>query len=141
MKIEGKISPPRGAKNKFWGAEIPLLEIYTQGKSKADAYLMAKDAVETLVDKKGFEITCSPTKGNGFMLSANDSAAFIAFILGRLRSNHHLTARQMAERLGSSSPNAYARYEQGMAMPKLDTLEELLLAIDPALGLVLVSIE
>ncbi|MGK5082687.1 type II toxin-antitoxin system HicB family antitoxin [Bdellovibrionota bacterium FG-1] len=139
MKVEGKVTPPRGAKNKYWGVEIPLLEIYTQGKTKADAYLMAKDAIESLIDKKGFEAFCVPSKGNRFMMTANDSATFVAFILGRLRVAHNLTARQMSERLQSSSPNAYARYEQGRAMPKLDKLEELLHAIDPTLGLVLVA--
>ncbi len=139
MKIEGKLMPPRGIKNKYWAVEIPLLDIHTQGKSKVDAYFMAKDAVETLVDKKGFEMICSPSKGNRFMLSANDPAAFVAFILGRLRVAHNLTARQMAKRLRSSSPNAYARYEQGRTMPKLDTLEELLRAIDPTLELLLVA--
>ncbi|MBI3535520.1 MAG: helix-turn-helix transcriptional regulator [Deltaproteobacteria bacterium] len=139
MKIEGKLTPPRGSKNKYWCVEIPLLEIYTQGESKSDAYFMAKDAVETLVAKKGFKMICAPGKGNRFMLTANDPVTFVAFILGRLRVAHNLTARQMAERLQSSSPNAYARYEQGRTIPKLDTLEELLRAIDPSLGLVLVA--
>jgi predicted RNase H-like HicB family nuclease len=133
------VTPPRGVKNKYWGVEIPVLEIYTQGKTKADAYLMAKDAIEALVDKKGFKAICVPSKGNRFMLTANGPGTFIAFILGRLRTSHNLTARQMADRLQSSSPNAYARYEQGRTMPKLDTLEELLHAIDPTLGLLLVA--
>jgi len=137
MKVEGKITPPRGAKNKYWGVEIPVLDIHTQGKSKADAYLMAKDAIESLVNKKSFEVICAPGKGNNFILTSNDTMTFVAFVLGRLRIAHNLTARQMAKRLRSSSPNSYARYEQGRAMPKLDTLEELLRAIDPTLGLVL----
>ncbi len=139
MKIEGKLTPPRGTKNKHWGVEIPVLEIYTQGKSKADAYMMAKDAIESLVDKKGFKAICIPGKGNRFTISSNDTAIFVAFVLNRLRVARNLTTRQMAERLRSSSPNTYARYEQGRAMPKLDTLEALLRAIDPTLGLVLTA--
>ena len=137
MQIEGKIAPPKGRKNRFWSVEIPLLEIYTQGKSREDAYRMVKDAVESLVNKKGFSVTVTPDKGNAFGVSSNDFATFLSFVLARLRTSHHLSAREVAERLSSSSPNAYARYERGKAMPKLDTLLQLLRAIDPRLSLVL----
>ena len=137
MKIEGRVTPPRCTKNKHWSVEISLLDIHTQGSSKADAYLMAADAIEALVDKKGFKVICTPSKGNGFVLTANDRATFMSFVLGRLRTTRNLSVREMAERLHASSPNTYARYEQGRAMPKFDTLEALLQAIDPRLGLVL----
>jgi transcriptional regulator with XRE-family HTH domain len=54
-----------------------------------------------------------------------------------MRSARKLTAREIAARLDSSSPNAYARYEQGKAMPRIDTLEDLIHAIDPKLNLIL----
>ncbi len=46
MKIEGKLIKS----GKWWAVEIPLLLIYTQGKTKRHAYLMAADAVEAIVD-------------------------------------------------------------------------------------------
>ena len=137
MKVEGKLVAPKGGKNKYWGVVVPLLEIHTQGESRDDAYRMAQDAIESLVDKRGFRVICVPGKGNRFILTSNDSGTFLAFILSRLRTASHLTARQVAARLKSSSPNAYARYEQGKAIPRMDTLEELLKAIDPSLELVL----
>ena len=137
MKIEAKLIPPKNKKNKLWGVEIPLLEIHTQGKSKEDAYLMAADAVESLVNKKGFKIICQPEEGSYFTLTANDQNIFLAFVLARLRLSHKLTAREVASRLNSNSPNAYARYEQAKAIPKFDTLELLLKAINPKLHLVL----
>ncbi|MFH1016647.1 MAG: type II toxin-antitoxin system HicB family antitoxin [Pseudomonadota bacterium] len=137
MRIEGKVTPPKGRKNRFWGVEIPLLEVYTQGKSREDAYRMARDAIESLVNKKGFSVTITPAKRNLFEVSSDDFATFLAFVLTRLRTSHHLSAREVSERLSSSSPNAYVRYERGKAMPKLNTLLQLLRAIDPRLSLVL----
>jgi hypothetical protein len=137
MRIEGKITPPKGSKNRYWSVEIPILEIFTQGKSREDAHRMAKDAIESLVNKKGFAVTVTGEKGNSFTVFSDDFATFLAFVLTRLRTNHHLSARETAGRLSSSSPNAYVRYERGKAMPKLDTLLALLRAIDPRLSLVL----
>ena len=39
------------------------------------------------------------------------------FILRRIRMAHNLSAREVAKRLNSSSPNSYARYEQGKQIP------------------------
>ncbi|MFH1263005.1 MAG: helix-turn-helix transcriptional regulator [Pseudomonadota bacterium] len=137
MNLEGRVIPPKGRRNPHWSVEIPLLEIYTQGRSRNDAYRMARDAVESLVNRKGFHVTVTPGKGNAFDVSANDFPIFLAFVLARLRTGHRLSTRQVAERLSSTSPNAYARYERGRAMPKLDTLLTLLRAINPRLSLVL----
>ena len=52
MKIEGRLEK---CKN-YWAVSIPLLLIYTQGKSKKEALMMAKDAVECLVEEKNFKI-------------------------------------------------------------------------------------
>ena len=38
----------------FWAIEVPLLNIYTQGKDRDDAYRMLKDAMETLAEEKDF---------------------------------------------------------------------------------------
>lgn len=137
MTIEGYLTPPKGKKNPYWSVEIPLLEIYTQGKTEKAAYAMAADAVEALVNKEGFRVIVTPRKKHTFALRSEDTPTFLAFILSRLRSTHQLTAREVAERLESSSPNRYARYEQGKTMPKLDTLQDLLKAINSDLELVL----
>jgi ribosome-binding protein aMBF1 (putative translation factor) len=137
MKIEGRMKPPRGKKDRYWGVEIPLLSIFTQGRNRKDAYAMAADAVEALVGRKGFKAHCTPGPRNTFTVSASDTAAFVAFVLVRLRETYGLTVRDMAKRLHSSSPNSYARYEQGKAVPTVEKLEQLLRAIDPKLEPVL----
>ena len=45
--------------------------------------------------------------------------------------------REVANRLKSASPTAYAQYEQGKRAPSLGKLRELLHAIDPKLDAVL----
>ena len=56
---------------------------------------------------------------------------FLALLLRRQRERQGLTLAEAAERLGQSSRNAYARYEQGKAMPTLEKLEQLLQAVAP----------
>lgn len=41
------------------------------------------------------------------------------------------SGREAAKRMGSTSPNAYARYEQGMVKPSFQKYEQLLHAVNP----------
>ncbi len=43
---------------KILAVEFPALGIHTQGKSKAEAYEMAKDALEAVVDKLNDQGSC-----------------------------------------------------------------------------------
>ena len=122
---------------KWYAAEVPVLGIDTQGKSKANAYSMVKDAIESLVKKAGFAVTIYPGKGNYFEVGANDQAAWVAFLLLRQRMVHGLSLADVAERLGAKSRNAYARYEQGESVPTADKLMKLLAALEPGRDFVL----
>lgn len=131
MRFEGKLYRPHGKKNKYWSVEIPILNIHTQGKSRKDALEMVKDAVESLVNKKGFRVQVYPGEENTFSIGAKDSRTLISFMLKRQREFRELTIREVALRLRSKSPNAYAQYEQGKISPSVDKLIELLKALDP----------
>lgn len=131
MRLEGKLYQPSGKKDKYWSVEIPLLHIHTQGRSRKDAMAMAQDAIESLVFKKGFSVDIYPGDEETFTVSANDSKALIALMLKRQREFQHLTVREVASRLSSHSPNAYAQYEQGKVNPSFDKLIRLLRAINP----------
>ncbi len=120
---------------KFWLVEIPLLDYMTQGLSKKDAYKMAADIVESGVHQKGFAMEVIPHGQDQFYLRANNSALLIAHMLRRLRQKHGLTVREAAKKLGSTSPNAYAAYEQGRASPSIEKLEQLLKAVDENLDI------
>jgi predicted RNase H-like HicB family nuclease len=130
MRLEGKVWKDTGSK--YWLIEVPLLDVMTQGTSKEDAYKMIADAIEVLIDRKGFKIDVRPGKSSEFTLGANQENVLVALMLRRLRESHNLTLMEVARRLRSKSPNAYARYEQGKSVPTLDKLNQLMKAIDPA---------
>ncbi|MDZ4661084.1 MAG: helix-turn-helix domain-containing protein [Pseudomonadota bacterium] len=136
MKLEGFLKKP-SSKEKIWAIEIPAIGIFTQGKSKKDAYLMAKDAIETVVDEKGFAVVIEPLGDLSFSVSANEQRLLIGLLLRRQRAISGLTLMEVAKRLHSKSPNAYGRYEQGKVLPSLDKLAELLRAIDEDLDPIL----
>lgn len=133
MKIEGKLIKA----GKWWAVEIPLLQIYTQGKSRKDAYCMAKDAIESIIDNPGFTVTVTEGPADTFMVGSSNDTLLMALALKQQRSSHHLTVRDVAKNLGSSSPAAYSRYEQGKVRPSLDKFSQLLKAIDQSLEPVL----
>ena len=127
MRFEGYLVKS----GKFWSVEIPLLHIHTQGRSRKDAYAMAKDAIESLLEEKEFKVRIHPGQADTFAIEASELSPFIAFMLKRQRSFRNLTVRDVAARMGSKSPNAYAQYEHGKVRPSFDKLVEILRAIDP----------
>jgi transcriptional regulator with XRE-family HTH domain len=55
----------------------------------------------------------------------------LALSLRRQREKSKSTVRDVSERLGSKSPNAYAQYEKGKMRISLDQYERLLNAANP----------
>jgi hypothetical protein len=112
--------------------DVALLDVSTQGTSKSDALRMIADAIEALVDRKRFKVDVREVDVNVFTIGANDDAPLIALMLKRQREAHGLTLMDLAGRMNSKSPNAFARYEQGKSVPTVTKLKQLLKAIDPA---------
>jgi predicted RNase H-like HicB family nuclease len=129
MRFEGRIWKDKGSK--YWMVEVPLLDVMTQGTSKANAYSMIADAIECLVNIKEFKVDVRPVDGESFTVGASRDSVMIALSLKRQREAHRLTLAEVARRLGQKSPNAYARYEQGKSLPTVEKLNKLLKAIDP----------
>jgi hypothetical protein len=111
---------------KFWLAEIPILDLMTQGHTRDEAYKMAADIIETLVDDRHFKVVIHKGAGDIFEAEANDVRQMIALLLRRRREASGLTLAEVATKLGVKSRNAYARYEQGVSIPTLEKLNELL---------------
>ncbi len=127
MRFEGRIKKD----GKFWLVEISAFDAETQGRTKREAFEMVEDLIETMASEKGFRVKAYPSTGEVFEIEANRTGTLVALLLRRQRERQGLTLAQAAERLGQSSPNAYARYEQGRAMPSVEKLEQLLKAIAP----------
>ncbi len=127
MRFPGRIKKD----GKFWLVEIPAFDAVTQGRTKREALVMAGDLIDTMADTRGFQVTVYPMGGETFEIGGSHVSVLLALLLRRQRERQGLTLAQAAERLGQSSKNAYARYEQGRAMPTVEKLEQLLEAIAP----------
>ncbi|OGQ23239.1 MAG: hypothetical protein A3I05_04060 [Deltaproteobacteria bacterium RIFCSPLOWO2_02_FULL_44_10] len=122
VKFEGKV----WKKGKYWAVSVPVLEVSTQGKSKKDALAMIQEAVELMVDHKGFAVHVNPLQKNQFILrSKNDGGDkyLLALMLKNQRAKYGLSLQEVADRLGVTK-NAYAQYEQARAVPSITKVEE-----------------
>jgi hypothetical protein len=113
-----------------WLVEVPALDVMTQGRTKRDALAMIADAVEGFVDRPGFRAEVHVGDGGAIEVGSANAAALTALLLRRRRQASGLTLAEVAARLGASSHNAYARYEQGRAVPTVEKLVELLSVVD-----------
>lgn len=127
MRFEGTVVRD----GKWWLAEIPLLDAMTQGRTRKEALEMVADWLETMVDRKGFHATLFLRGASEFEVAGNDAGAMTALLLRRRRESSGTSLREIASRLGSSSRNAYARYERGDAVPTVEKLDALLKAAYP----------
>ena len=127
MRFEGKVVRD----GRWWLAEIPLLDAMTQGRTRKEALEMIADWLETMVDRKGFRAVVHARGTAEFEVAGTDAAAMIALLLRRRREASGASLRDIASRLGSSSRNAYARYERGDAVPTVEKLDALLKAATP----------
>jgi predicted RNase H-like HicB family nuclease len=124
---------------KYWAIEVPILGVATQGYTKKEAYEMIADAIESLVNKKGFKVEVFPGKGVYFELGSPDLSTLTAFLLRRQRMKQGLTLVEVAKRLGAKSHNSYARYGQGKSIPTIEKFSKLLSALSPENDFVLVE--
>src|SRR5262245_1793929 len=110
MELEGKI----WKSGKFWLVEVPAVEVMTQGRSRKEAIKMIADAIEGLMscyfpnDAKDFKVIVQDYKKEIIGVSSSNNSLMLAFSLRRQREISQSTIREVAERLGSNSPNAYA---------------------------------
>ena len=132
MRVEGRIRRD----GKWWAVEVPLLNLFTQGRTRKEAFEMVVDAARLLADDESLEIDLFSMGGESFELGSDDKAAFYGLLLRRQRQAHGLSLRDVAERMGMKSRNAYARYEQGRAVPTIQKFAELLKAVNPKVELV-----
>ena len=133
MRFSGKLYKD----GKFWLAEIQILDLMTQGHTKKEAYEMVADMLETLVNKEGFKIAVFKGPNNTFEVGSLEPKHMISLLLQRKREISGLSLSQVADRLGVSSRNTYARYEQGKSVPTVEKLNELLHAVCPKTDIVI----
>ena len=122
MKIHGTLTKS----GKFWLVHMPLLDAHTQGTSRSNALLMAADWIVSMADTPKLTAKATLTSKSTFEVACNDTAAFMALVLKQQRQAHHLSLREVAKRLGQTSPNAYARFESKKAKLSIEKFSQLL---------------
>jgi predicted RNase H-like HicB family nuclease len=127
MRFEGTLRRD----GKWWLAEIPLLDALTQGRTRKEALEMIADWLETMVAADDFKAEVFTRGRTEFEIAGSNTAAMTALLLRRRREASGWSLRDVAARLGSTSRNAYARYEQGRAVPTMEKLDVLLKATSP----------
>ena len=136
MKFEGKLVKEKG--EKYWGISFPEIGVFTQGKTKKEAYEMIKEAIELVVDfDNDFRVDIEPIDNTSFFIIPNHIGPILALILRQKRIEMGLTIKDVTVRLGQVSPNAYGRYESGKNIPTLKKFDELLAAINPNVSSIL----
>ncbi|HLG20161.1 MAG TPA: helix-turn-helix transcriptional regulator [Bdellovibrionota bacterium] len=116
---------------KFWLVEIPGLNLMTQGRSKTEAYKMARSVVIDASGNGRLKLHLGKGPSNTFLILSEDTDTLIPLLLKKQRQKANLTVMEASKRLGSNSPNAYGVYEYGRAKPTLKKLEQLLSAVNP----------
>ncbi len=135
MRIEGRLTKV----GRYWAVEIPALRINTQGTSRANALDMAEDAVKLHAEDLDVTIPLSvdPGSASDFYIMSDDVPGLLAFVMRRQRQKAGLSVRDVARRLGTTSPTAYARYEQGVTDPGFSKVNALIDAVAPGGSLVI----
>ena len=134
MELEGKV----WKNGKFWLVEVPAIDVCTQGRTRKEALMMIEDAIMELmfeyfqaVEIKDIKLEILEREKNVFGIKFSNNNLMLSFSLIRQRELSKSTVREVAERLGSKSPNAYAQYERGKMRITLDQYERLLQAANP----------
>lgn len=126
MRLEGKVYKH----TRHWIAEIHELDVMSQGTSRKQAVDMVADAINLLADKD-LTLNIHVGRGDAFSIESGDPKPLLALLLKRQRTKQGLSIRDVAKRLNSNSPNAYAQYERGKSEPSVSMLDKILKVIMP----------
>ena len=136
MELEGRVW--KEDKSSWWLVEVFFLDVMTQGRTRKEALVMIQDAVmELLKDSysdlltKSFQLSVSLYEDGVIGIGASDDKLLFALGLRRQREKSGSSIRDVAKRLKSKSPNAYARYERALVRPSLEKCDQLLRAANP----------
>ena len=84
MKLEGRIW--KSKTSKFWLAEVPDLDLVTQGRSRADAATMLADAIECLVNREDFRVAVKVGQRGSCSVGSSDDMRLASLLLRRQRA-------------------------------------------------------
>ena len=128
MRIEAVLHP---AKEGGYAVSIPAFDLWTQGETKEECYMMAREAVTLAFESEigGTDFTelveAHPEEGDVFTLTVPEQEA-LQMMIKLLRASQGFSLGDASKALGSSSKNSFAQYEQGAREPGVTKLAQLL---------------
>lgn len=129
IKVYGQVTHlPEGGETPDYLVEIPDLELMTQAESLDDVIPMVTDMLNLVFEDTGMDdcvIEWDDKAAGRFSVGTEKVDALLAFIMKRKRKEAGITLVQLAERLGFSSHNAIAAYEQATRSPTVEKLAEI----------------
>lgn len=125
MVVEGLVEKD----GKFWIAEIPFIDVMTQGKTKKEAYLMAADAVKELLELNYTEVIVYQGDSGKLYLQIENDDKLLPFVLKRQRELKNLSLREVAKMAGDVSHQPYYKYETGKRALSYKVFQKYLKAI------------
>lgn len=118
-----------------WSAHCDAVGVYTQGPTRRVAVANLAEAIEMQASRDGMKVTVTDLGNESVFVSANEPGLLAAEVLKNQREIRGLSLADVAKKLGASSVNAYAAYEQGKREPSLSKYRELLAVVAPEMAL------
>lgn len=117
MKIIGRYYKD----GKFWLADLPMIQLMDQGRTRKESLIMIKSAFEILVNDETFSCEVKDLGEGEFAISTQQVKILSAFVVRRLREAQGLTIREAGALLGMKSHTEYARHESGKVAMNMET--------------------
>ena len=136
MKLKGKLKKD----GKFWLIEVPVLSAITQGRTKKEDFEMIEEYIINMSEEyfsKTLKLNITKLINNEFEIETNNTILLTALVLRSLRVSQDLTIKAISEKLGYSSVNGYAQYEQSKRELSCHKLSEMLSVLNPKVKLLI----
>jgi len=140
MEFRGKVWKTVGRPS--WVIQVESLGVTTQGHTKKEALAMLQDAIELYLDyyfEKKPKVEVIDHADGVVGVTCSDRKLLLSLSLIKQRETSKLTIRKVSDRLGSNSPNAYAKYERGKINISIEKYDQLLHAVNPKSSGVMLS--
>ena len=92
MMLRGQIR----RSGRWWTADVPAAGVYTQGRTRKDARAMIADALESIIDHRGFkvrvgELGAAPDGAIDVIIEASKPSRLAAYVLRYQREKHGIS--------------------------------------------------
>ena len=87
---------------KFWIAEMPILDLMTQGRTKKEAYEMVADMLVSLINKDDFKVKAYKGKKDTFEVGSPEPKQMVSLLLQRKREISGLSIARIISSVGQT---------------------------------------